>query len=524
MRISTSQYFETSATNYSKSFSDTAKTQEQISSGARIKTAADDPVGAAKLLQLQQQSSMLEQYNGNITSVTNSLNQSESVLDSINTALQKAQELTVQAGNGGMSDADRTSIASQLGEIEKNVYALMNSKDTSGNYMFSGSQTNTPPYAQNADGSYSYQGDQTQLSLQVSDTLKVATNDTGFSTFEQAVNTSRTNSTMTAPAVNDNRVNVSAGNMSSQASYTNSFVSGQPYTLAFVSSTQYTLTDSSGNNVTAETAGNGTFDPNNTDGAKFSLRGVDYNINVNFQSGDSALTADAVIAGHSFTLATRPDTITANRNPGNTSSAQVTGATVSNAANYSSTFPAQGAVVKFSSTSDYAVYAQPYNSDSKAIATGTLSGGSITAAGVTFTVSGSPASGDSFTVTANSHKTQNVLDTIHQLKAALSTPVTDAASKLNLKNSVSSAINNLASASVQIDTTRGAIGARGNSLDIQTAENTSIALANKSTQSAIADTDMATASVTLTLQQTMLQASQLAFAKVSQLSLFNKLG
>ncbi|WPP01302.1 flagellar hook-associated protein 3 [Pseudomonas sp. HR96] len=528
MRISTSQYFETSAANYSKSFSDTAKTQEQISSGSRIQTAADDPVGAAKLLQLQQQSSMLDQYNGNITTVTNSLNQSESVLDSINTALQSAQELAVQAGNGGLSDDDRTSIANQLGEIEKNVFALMNSKDTSGNYMFSGSQTNTPPYVQNSDGSYAYQGDQTQLSLQVSDTLSIATNDTGFSTFEQAVNTSRTYSSMTAPATDDGRVNVSAGNMSSQASYTNAFVSGQPYTLSFVSSTQYKLTDASGNDVTAETAANGTLDPNNTDGATVTLRGVDFNINVNFKSSDSSVTADSVIAGHTFTLGSTPDTISANRNPNNTSTAQISSASVTSAASYNSTFPANGAVVKFSGTSPsstYAVYAQPYGPDSKAIATGAVSGSSVTAAGVTFNLSGTPANGDSFTISADSHKTQNVLDTIHQLKAALSTPVTaDAGSKLALKNAVSSAINNLKSASVTIDTTRGAIGARGNSLDIQSAENSSISLANKSTQQAIGDTDMATASVTLSLQQTMLQASQLAFAKISQLSLFSKLG
>jgi flagellar hook-associated protein 3 FlgL len=528
MRISTSQYFETSATNYSKSFSDTAKTQEQISSGTRIKTAADDPVGAAKLLQLQQQSSMLNQYNGNITNVNNALGQSESVLDGINTALQRAQELTVQAGNGGLSDNDRTSIANELGEIEKTVFGLMNAKDTDGNYMYSGSKTTTPPYAQNADGSYSYHGDQTQTSLQVSDTLTLATNDTGFATFEQAVNTSRTASSLLSPAIDDGRVQVSAGAMTSQPSYTQDFVKGQPYKLEFVSSTQYKLTDTNGLDVTSETTANGTINPNSTDGTTFSLRGVDFSINVNFKSGDSALTADSVLAGHSFSLGSKPDSITANRNPGNTSTAQIATASITDAGNYASTFPTQGAVIKFTSATDYAVYAQPYSSDSKAIATGAYggssAGGSITAAGVTFNVSGEPKSGDGFTISANGHKTQNVLDTIHNLKTALSTPATDAASKLSLKNAVNSAMNNLASASIQIDNTRGLIGARGNALDIQQAENSSLALANKSTQSAIADTDMASATITLNLQQTMLQASQLAFAKISQLSLFNKIG
>ncbi|MNP08831.1 flagellar hook-associated protein FlgL [compost metagenome] len=152
-----------------------------------------------------------------------------------------------------------------------------------------------------------------------------------------------------------------------------------------------------------------------------------------------------------------------------------------------------------------------------------MSGTSITAAGVTFDISGTPATGDQFAVQANSHKTQNVLDTLSQFRSALLVPVTGADTARGLKDAVASAISNLHSANEQIDITRGAIGARGNSLDIQKQENISLDLANRSTQSAIGDTDMAAASITLTLQQTMLQASQLAFAKISQLSLFNKI-
>lgn len=525
MRISTAQYFETSAASYTKNFSDTAKTQEQITSGTRIQTAADDPVGAAKLLQLQQQSSLLAQYSGNMTSVTNSLNQEEGVLDSINTALQRAQELTIQAGNGGLSDADRTSIASEIGEIEKNVYGLLNTKDSNGNYMFSGSKSTTPPYVQNSDGSYTYQGDQTQLSLQVSDTLNLATNDTGYSVFEQAINTSRTQTTMGAPAVDDERVTVSDGRLNSLTSYNKTFTDGQPYTLEFTSSTQFKITDTAGNDVTSQTTGNGTFDPKADGGTTITLRGVEFDIDVTFKETDVAADADTNIAGHVFTLTSKPDSVSATRTASNTSTAQITNGSVSNAAEYSAGFPSNGAVIKFTSATEYSVYAQPYTESSKAIGTGTYSSadGTITAAGVTFDVAGNPASGDQFAVNANSHKTQNVLDTLNQLKTALLVPVDDAASQLALKNAVDSALGNLASASERTDIVRGEIGARLNSLDIQNEENTSLKLANTSTQSAIADTDMASASIALALQQTMLQASQLAFAKISQLSLFNKI-
>jgi flagellar hook-associated protein 3 FlgL len=180
-------------------------------------------------------------------------------------------------------------------------------------------------------------------------------------------------------------------------------------------------------------------------------------------------------------------------------------------------------VIKFTSATDYELYAAPVTDSSKPITSGTLTGTSITAAGVTFEISGTPASGDQFTVGASSHQTQNVLNTISGLRQALQVPITDAQSSLDLKNAIASALGNLDQASQQIDITRGSIGARGNALDIQQTENSSLTLANKATISSIADTDYATASIQLTLQQTMLQAAQLSFAKISQLSLFDKI-
>lgn len=521
MRISTGQYYANSTATYAKGFADTAKTQEQISSGKRIQTAADDPVGASKLLKLEQQKSLLGQYSSNMTGITNSLNNEESVLSSVNDALQRARELTLQAGNGGLSDADRASVSGELGEIEDTVYGLLNSKDSNGNYIFAGSKSGVQPYVRNSDGSYTYQGDQTQLSLQVSDTLSLAAGDTGFSIFDSAANVSRTQSTLVSPATDDGRVYVSSGQMSSSTTYNKNFTAGEPYTLSFTSSSQYTVTDKNGNDVTAQSSGNGTIDTSKDD-SSISLYGVTFNVDVNLTS-DETSNADALVAGHSFTLSAKPDSISTSRTASNTSTAQITSASITDTAAYTSTFPSSGAMVKFTSATDYQVYAQPYSSTSKAIASGTLSGSSITAAGVTFDVSGTPAAGDQFSVASNTNKTQNVLQTLANLRTALSTPVTDTASSVAVKNAVASAIGNIDSGMQQIDATRGLIGARGNAIDVQQQENSSLSLANDATQSAIGDTDLASATAQLTLQQTMLQASQLAFAKISQLSLFDKI-
>ena len=526
MRISTSQFFESTSATYQNNFSSVIKTQSQIDSGVRIQTAADDPVGAARLLQLQQQKDMLAQYSTNMNSIKSSLGAQEAVLDSINNSLQKASELALRAG-GGISDADRGAIANELGSIEEQVFSLLNSKDASGNYMFSGSKTDTPPYTRNNDGTYSYQGDDTQLNLKVSDTLTLASSDTARSIMEGATNTGRTQATFVPgvdadgkPTVNDGKLSVSAGLVTSSAVFNKSFAEGQPYTLKFSSSTQYTLTDRDGNDLTSQVAGNGVFDPTKDGSQSISLRGVSFDITPNLKDVPAA-ERDVLVAGRSFTLEAKADSFNASRTPGNSSTAQLTESTVTDAGVYGDSFPSNGAVIKFTSATEYEVYAQPLTADSKSIAKGDVASGAL---GVDFKFSGTPEAGDQFVVNRNNHQSQNALDTISQLRKALEIPSDkDPLAQQTQKDAINSAIGNLKNASAGVDSARGSIGARLKAVDIQADENISLGLANDSTTAAIGNTDMAGASIELAFQKAMLEASQLAFVKISQLSLFNQL-
>lgn len=527
MRISTAQYFENSASKYSDNFSGVVKTQEQITSGVRIQTAADDPVGAARLLQLQQQQNMLGQYGTNIGSLKNSLSSEESLLDSINTALQRASELALKVagkGGGGISDADRKSVASEIGEIEKQVFSLLNSKDASGNYVFSGSKTDTPPYVRNSDGSYSYQGDETTLSLKVSDTLSVATNDTGKTVLEGAINAARTEVALDPPSINDGKVWVSSGAITSGSAYNEKFTDGEPYKLTFLSSTQYTVTDRTGQDITSQLPGNGVFDATKEGSSSISVHGVKFDIDQNVKDVKPGADSDALYKDRVYTLESKSDSFNASRTPSNKSEAQVTGAKVSNATDYASTFPNSGVMIKFTTGTDYEVYSQPYSANSKPITSGTMTGTTITAAGVTFDIAGVPEAGDQFAVGAKSNKTQNALDTIAQLRKALETPSDgNPIAQGKLTDVANAAIANLANSYSQIDNVRGSIGARLNVLGTQQIENESLSIANNSTVKSIADTDIGIASIELAFQKAMLEASQLAFVKISQLSLFNKM-
>ncbi|MHC8349513.1 flagellar hook-associated protein 3 [Pseudomonas sp. RT4P38] len=528
MRISTAQFYESSAANYQKNFANVVKSSEEASSLVRVNTAADDPVGASRLLQLGQQASMLDQFSNNMTTIKATLGQTEAVMTSIGNVLQRAKELALGAGNAGYTDSDRQANASELSQIEEQLLSLMNTKDENGKYIFSGSKGDTVPFSRNTDGTYSYNGDQVTLDLPIGDTQSMATNSTGWAVFQQAINTSRTQTTMTSPSalVDGGRVVLSNGQVGSDVTYNAKFRSGEPYTVNFLSPTQLEIRDSTGTDVTSEVSGNGVF--SSTGGAAtqtISFRGVDLKLNINMKSGDVPATVFG--NAYSFTLAAKPDSFNAARSPGNLSTEVVTNTSITNSAAYHASFPEGGAILKFTSPTAFDLYAAPLTANSKPVSSGVLAGNVATASGVAFTLSGVPApsmlAGDQFSVTVNTHQTQNVLDTVNQLKTALSTPTNNdplAIQKLNA--AIGSGIGNLASGIDQLTSGISSVGGRGASLTTQTDINQSLTMANTQTQGAIRDSDPATVMTRLTLQQTMLQASQLAFSKIAQLGLFNK--
>jgi flagellar hook-associated protein 3 FlgL len=522
MRISTAQFYESSAANYQKNFANVVKSSEEASSLVRVNTAADDPVGASRLLQLGQQASMLDQYKANTNTIKATLGTAEAVMNSIGNVLQRAKELAIGAGSGGYTDSDRKANAAELGQIEEQLLNLMNTKDENGKYLFAGSKGDTAPFSRNSDGTYSYNGDHTTLSLPVGDNMSMATNSTGWEVFQQAINTSRSQTSLTAPAVDDGRVVLSNGQVTSGVSYDSKFRSGEPYTVEFLSSTQLKITDAGGNDVTAEASQNGVFSSQDANSQSISFRGVDLRLNINLQAGDT--DPDAAIAGHSFTLAAKSDTFNTTRSPGNPSTAQIIGSSVSDSTGYNKSFPAGGAILKFTSNSDYELYAAPITADSKPVSKGSIAGSTATASGVDFTLNGAPQAGDQFVVAVNNHQTQNVLDTISQLRTALESPVDgDPVASQRYSAALDSGISNLTSGSEQLASAVSSVGGRGSALDIQSEANDSFSLANKQTQSVIRDSDPAEVMTRLTMQQTMLQASQLAFSKIAQLGLFNKI-
>ncbi|MDR5763654.1 MULTISPECIES: flagellar hook-associated protein FlgL [unclassified Caballeronia] len=184
MRISSSQYFNLNVASMSDQQSTLSSMYQQISSGKRLLTASDDPLGAAQAVQLTMKSGALTQYGTNQTTALSALQQEDATLSSVSSALTSVQTQIVHAGDGSLTDSDRTAIANTIQGLRDQLFSLANTTDSNGNYIFSGLKGGTQPYTNDPSGvGAQYSGDYGQRTVQISEGRTIPVGDTGASIF-----------------------------------------------------------------------------------------------------------------------------------------------------------------------------------------------------------------------------------------------------------------------------------------------------------------------------------------------------
>lgn len=556
MRISSIQAFNNGVSGLGRNYSNLIRTQEQISSGNRILTPADDPVASVRLLQLEQQQAILGQYKENLTAAKNSLTQEETTVTSVVNVLQRIRELAVQAGGGALSGEDRKSIAKELSEREGELLNLMNSRNARGEYLFSGFLGKTEPFTRNPDGTYSYKGDEGQRSLQVAGSSNVAINDNGKRLFEDVSNADRVvnalgvnnpalptpplpATTIAALPAADQRVFMSPGLVQDNQTFNSNFRTGEPYSLAFVSGKEFRIYDSSGADVTSEIPGGGAIDPLASGGNTINFRGMRFQLDVVLQPGDNELDLDNLLANtatpgapglntHSFTLQSSPTEFAVNRSSTNNSTAVVAPAGISNQAAFDSQFPTSGIVLRFTDATNYQVFSQPVGPGSPAIASGTAAGpypSTFSVFGADFTLSApaAAAGGDEFGVQPQFQEQRSILNTISRLRQALESSPTSPAGNLGVRDEVAIALTNLDNGLGKVLEVQTEIGARLNLIETTEIDNEDVTLVNKAVQADLRELDYAEALSRLSFQTIILEAAQQSYVKIAGLNLFNQL-
>lgn len=397
MRMSTQTLYEAGTSSLGSQQTDLFRIQQQMATGRRVLTPADDPVSSSAILNARQALHFNAQHSENQTAAGNALGLVENTLGAAGDAIQDARQLILSANNGALTDADRRTVATQLENLLSQLAGIANTRDGAGRYMFGGFKDELPPFALNATGGV-YTGDEGERRVEVAPQRSMEVTTSGAATF------------MRIPNGN--------GVFSARAGAAN--------------------------------AGSGVIDP-------------------------GQVVNPAALTGHQYRI-------------------QFTGAST-----YDLLDVTAGTTV----------------SSANAFTPGTA----IAVGGMQTTITGQPATGDTFDLAPSVH--QDVFTTLRSIITALNTPTSGAAGTTPVTNQINAAVMDLDRAADNILTTRTQVGSRMAELDRLQAVNSASGIEHQRRLSELEDLDYAAAASDLTRKQTMLQANQETFARLAKLSLFN---
>jgi len=434
MRVSTNTVYEQGVSNMLRNQAQMLRTQEQISTSRRIVTPADDPVAAARVLELSQSRAVTEQFDRNGQFAQGAIGQQEQALQRYTRLLQDVKTMAVGAGNAALGASDRTSLASELRGRYEELLSIANTTDANGLYLFSGYQGTTQPFAETAAGVVAYSGDDGSRLIQIGPSRDIPVSHPGSDVFVRIPTGNGTFATAAA-AANTGSGLVSPG----------------------------TVRDASAWN----SAGN----PGN----------FDIRFHVNSTVSPATTTYDIVDTVNNVSL--------------------LTGAA-----------PASGPHLRTYTTGTTISLARQSPPDTNPVAFDY---------GIALSVSGSPATGDVFTVAPST--SQDVFATVYGLITALESAGTGTTLNTRFTNLRNTALSNLDNALTVNLTAVSAIGARAGEIDTARETAGDASLQFDKTLSSLQDLDYASALSQLTQQKVSLEAAQKSFIQVQQLSLFQYL-
>jgi flagellar hook-associated protein 3 FlgL len=258
-----------------------ANTTQQMATGQRILSPADDPAGAARAAELTQSESANTQYSTNRTAAVNTLSLSQGVLESVTSLLQDLQTTALTAGNGTLSDVSRKALATDVQGRLQDLLGLANSTDGAGSYLFSGAQGNVKPFAEVAAGVV-YQGDDVQRKLQVSTSRQISSTDSGADIFVRIRNGNGTFKT------SQNVTNTGSGVISQGGVTNQALATGDNYQVAFTVAPPTTFTV---NDLTTGLPVAGMSNVPYVSGQSISFEGIQFEIKGTPANGDTFTVA-----------------------------------------------------------------------------------------------------------------------------------------------------------------------------------------------------------------------------------------
>jgi flagellar hook-associated protein 3 FlgL len=156
MRVTTLMSSRATLRDLNEGYARLNRLQGQMASGKQITRPSDDPYGASRALSLRGEIGGLDQYSRNVDDGTGWLNTSDTALGQMSDVLARVRELLVSGGNDTAGPSARAAMADEIDQLTESVKQEADVQ-YGGRSVFSGTATDTPPYA--LGGSDTYAGD-----------------------------------------------------------------------------------------------------------------------------------------------------------------------------------------------------------------------------------------------------------------------------------------------------------------------------------------------------------------------------
>lgn len=153
--------------NLSRNLKQMQKYQNQLSSGKLVSRPSDDPLLVGKIMSMDNNIALNEQYNSNISDTIGWTKTQDTALGDATKSLQRIKDLIIYGANSTLSETDREAINS---EVKATVDGLVDVLNTNfdGRYVFGGQMTLSKPFSIGNDGALTYDGDSNNVQREIS--------------------------------------------------------------------------------------------------------------------------------------------------------------------------------------------------------------------------------------------------------------------------------------------------------------------------------------------------------------------
>ncbi|MGN0901828.1 MAG: flagellar hook-associated protein FlgL, partial [Succinivibrio sp.] len=153
----------------------------------KFQTAGEDPSGMASKVKYEGAIASYNQFTKDGGLANNTLSEEETTLESIWSALSSINTRLIQCVDGSNDQNSLNALASEIEQTRDQLFNLMNTQNTEGEYIFSGARSDIPTFSLTSDGHYSCQADGSTRSVLVSPSVTVQVSDSGLDIFENCL-------------------------------------------------------------------------------------------------------------------------------------------------------------------------------------------------------------------------------------------------------------------------------------------------------------------------------------------------